>query len=72
MSALYRLGNGNSFRQCQSLCHISVSEIHKFFFLFIGVMVEMKEEYIFLPWNVTELQRINKYYKDVGCLGVAV
>jgi hypothetical protein len=69
MSVLYRLGNGNSFCQCQSLCHISVSEIRKFFFVFIGAMVEMKEEYIFLPRNVTELQWINKYYNNVGLPG---
>ncbi len=69
MSALYYLGNGNSFCQCQSLCHSSVSEIRKFFFVFIGAMVKMKEEYIFLPRNITELQRINKYYNDVGLPG---
>ncbi len=69
MSALYHLGNCNSFRQCQSLCHISISEIHKFFFVFIGAMVEMKEEYIFLPQNITKLRWINKYYDNVGLPG---
>jgi hypothetical protein len=68
MLVLYCLGNGNSFCQCQSLCHVSIFEI-RIFFVFIGAMVEMKEEYIFLPWNVTELQRINKYYNDVGLPG---
>ncbi len=69
MSALYRLGNCNSFCQCQSLCHISISEIRKFFLVLIGAMVEMKEEYIFLPRNVTELRQINKYYDNVGLPG---
>ncbi len=69
ISALYRLGNGNSFCQCRSLCHISVSEIRKFFFLFIGAMVKMKEEYICLPLNIIELRWINKYYDNVGLPG---
>ena len=54
MAALYRLGNGNSFRQLRSMCHISVSEIRLFFFEFVNVMVEMKDEYIFLPRNIAE------------------
>jgi hypothetical protein len=57
MSALYRLGNGNSFRQCWLMCNISVSEICLFFFDFLAVMVDMKDEYIFLPCNVAELRR---------------
>ena len=41
MLALYRLGNGNSFRQLRSMCHISVSEIRLFFSVFLDAMVEM-------------------------------
>jgi hypothetical protein len=69
MSVLYRLGTDNSFCTCQSLCNISVSKIRLFFFVFIGAMVDMKEEYIFLHWNIAELQRRNKYYDDVGLSG---
>ncbi len=55
MSALYRLGNGNSFRQLRSMCHISISEMSLFFFDFVNAMVEMKDEYIFLPRNIAEV-----------------
>jgi hypothetical protein len=47
MSALYRLGNGNLFHQLRSMCHISISEMHLFFFDFVNVMVEMKDEFFF-------------------------
>ncbi len=32
-------------------------------------MADMKEKYIFLPRNIAELQRMNKYYNDVGLPG---
>ena len=69
MSALYRLGNGNSYRQIRSVCHISVSEIRLFFTVFLDAMVEMKDEYIYLPRNVVELRRTSKCYEEVGLLG---
>ena len=69
MAVLYRLGNGNSFRQLRSMCHISVSEIRLFFFEFINAMVEMKDEYIFLPRNIAELRRTSKCYEEVGLPG---
>ena len=69
MSALYPLGNGNSFRQCRLMCNISVSEIRLFFFDFLTVMVDMKDEYVFLPCNIAELRRMSKYYDDVGLPG---
>ena len=69
MSALYRLGNGQPFRQCRSMCNISVSEIRLFFFDFLAAMVDMKDEYVFLPRNVTELHRMSKYYDEVGLPG---
>jgi hypothetical protein len=69
MSALYRLGNGNSYRQLRSMCHISVSEICLFFAVFLDAMVEMKDEYIYLPRNVVELRRVSKCYEEVGLPG---
>ena len=47
MLALYCLGNGNSFRQCWSICNISVSKIDLIFFDFLAAMVNMKGEYVF-------------------------
>jgi hypothetical protein len=69
MSALYRLGNGKPFRQCRSQWNISISEIRLFFLDFLAAMVDMKDEYVFLPRNVTELHRISKYYDEVGLPG---
>ena len=69
MSALYRLGNGNTFCQLRSMCHISVSEARKFFLDFLDAMVEMKDEYIYLPRNVVELRRTSKCYEEVGLPG---
>ena len=69
MSALYRLGNGSSFRQCRSMCNISISDIRLFFFDFLAAMVGMKDEYVFLPRNIVELRRMSKYYNDVGLPG---
>ncbi len=60
MSALYRLGNGNLIRQCRSMCHISVSEIRLFLVDFLDVMVDMKDEYDFLPRNIAELRQMSK------------
>jgi hypothetical protein len=48
LSALYCLGNGNLFRQCRSMCNISVSEIQLFFFRFLGVMIDMKDMFFTL------------------------
>lgn len=73
LSSLYHLGNGNSYRQCRTMTHISVSEMRKFFFIFIDAMVEMKEEYVYLPRNVTELKRLFRDNEEVaglpGCCG---
>jgi len=69
LSALYHLGNGNLFRQCRSMCNISVSEIHLFFFDFLAAMVDMKDEYVFSPRNVAELRQMSKYYDNVGLPG---
>ena len=32
-------------------------------------MHEMREEFIFMPTNLTELRRVSKYYKGVGLPG---
>jgi hypothetical protein len=74
MSALYILGSGAAFRSCNPLCGISTSEVQKFFYIFIEALVDMKEEYIFLPRNLTELNRVNKDYSVAGlpgCVGLA-
>ena len=69
MSALYRLGTGIPFRQLRSMCHISASEARLFYADFLNAMVEMKDEYIYLPRNVTELRRTTKFYEEVGLPG---
>jgi len=69
MSALYILGSGAAFRSCNPLCGISTSEVQKFFYIFIEALVDMKEEYIFLPRNLTELNRVNKDYSAAGLPG---
>ena len=40
-----------------------------FFFDFLAAMVDMKDEYVFLPRNVAELRRMSKYYDKVGLPG---
>ncbi len=55
MSTLYLLGTGAAFHSCKPLCGISTSEVHKFFYKFIEVLVDMKDEYIWYPRNLTEL-----------------
>ncbi len=55
MSALYLLGTGTAFRSCKPLCGISTSEVHTFFYKFIEVLVDMMDEYICLPLNLTKL-----------------
>jgi hypothetical protein len=57
MSALHILGKGASFRCCRTLTHISISEVRKFFFEFLDAIVDMKDEFIFLPDNVASLAR---------------
>ncbi len=69
MTALYRLGTGASFRICRALCHISTSEVQLFFDTFLQGMHEMREEFISMPTNITQLRRISKYYDDAGLPG---
>ena len=69
MSALYRLGTGIPFRQLRSMCHISASETRLFFVDFINAMIDMKDEYVYLPRNVAELRQTTKFYEEVGLPG---
>ena len=69
MSALYLLGSGAAFCSCKPLCGISTPEVQKFFYIFIEALVDMKEEYIFLPLTLTELNRVNKDYNTAGLPG---
>jgi hypothetical protein len=69
MTALYRLGNGNSYRQCRSNTYISVSEIRKFFVIFLDAIVDMRDEYVYLPRNITELRQLTKDYEEQGLPG---
>ena len=39
------------------------------FFIFIEALVDMKEEYLFLPRNLTELNHVNKDYSAAGLPG---
>jgi hypothetical protein len=69
MSALHLLVSGASFQLCKALCNISTLEVHKFFFLFLDAIVDMKDEYVSLPQNLTELNQVSNYYKAVGLPG---
>jgi hypothetical protein len=45
------------------------------FFIFIEALVEMKDEYICIPRNITELRRVSQDYNAVvlpGCVGSMV
>ncbi len=69
MSALYILGKGAAFHSCRALCNISTSQVRKFFFKFLDVFMDMHEEYIKLPGNVAELNRVTRSYASVGLPG---
>jgi hypothetical protein len=55
MSALYLLATGATFCCCKPLCGICTLEVRKFFYIFIEALVDMKDEYLFIPWNITEM-----------------
>jgi len=69
MSALYLLGMGAAFHSCKPLCGISTYEVRKFFYKFIKALVDMKDEYICLPQNFTELKCVNRDYNAAGLTG---
>ena len=69
MSALFTLGNGALFRSLQAQTNISISECRKFFLRFIDAMVDMKDDFIYLPRNVGEMNRLERDYREVGLPG---
>jgi hypothetical protein len=69
MSTPHLLGRGASFCSCRALCHISMLEICKFLFIFLDAFMDMQEEYIELPGNVAELNRMTQLYASVGLPG---
>jgi hypothetical protein len=69
MSSLYILGKGAAFHSCKALCNISTLQVHKFFFKFLDVFLDMHEEYIKLPGNVAELNCVTQLYTSVGVPG---
>ncbi len=72
MSSLYLLGTGAAFRACRSLCSISTSEVQKKFYVFLDAIVDMKDEYVYMPRNITELNRVSNCYGVAGlpgCMG---
>jgi hypothetical protein len=71
MTAFYRLGTGASFRTCRSLlCHISTSEVQLFFDTFLPGMHEIREEFISMPTNITQLRRISNTTRTLDCPAV--
>ena len=69
MTALYRLWTGAQFYTCWALCNISFSDVCTFFYTYLHVMHDMWEKCIALLTNITELQRIAKYYEAAGLPG---
>jgi hypothetical protein len=69
MTSLYLLGTGAGYRSCQPLCSISTSEVRKFFFLFLDAIVDMRNEQIAMPANLTELRRVEGTYNAIGLPG---
>ena len=69
MSALHILGTGALYRSLYPLTHISKTEIEKFFHRFLDMFMDMREEYIYMPKNIRELDKIAKWYSAVGLPG---
>jgi hypothetical protein len=69
MSSLYLLATGATFRCCKPLCGICTSEVRKFFYIFIEALVDMKDEYIYIPRNITKMQHISRDYNAAGLPG---
>jgi hypothetical protein len=69
MSALHILGTGAPYRSLYPLTHISKTEIEKFFHRFLDMFMDMREEYIYMPKNIRELDKIAKWYSAVGLPG---
>jgi hypothetical protein len=69
MSALYILAHGASFRSLRPLCHMSKSECTNFFHVFLNEVYNMRNEFICMPKNATELAPITRGYKESGLSG---
>jgi hypothetical protein len=69
MALLHILVKGASFKCCRTLTHISTPEVQKFFFLFLDAMVDMKDEYISLPPNMSALTHAMQSYTFSGLPG---
>jgi hypothetical protein len=69
MSALYILGTGAGFCSIYPLTHILATEIEKFFHRFLVIFMDMHDEYICMPQNLTALTQISKWYSAVGLPG---
>jgi hypothetical protein len=69
MSVLHTLGNGASFRSLRAQTNISISKCRKLFLRFIDAMVDMKDDFIYLPRNVGEMNRLERDYREVGLPG---
>jgi hypothetical protein len=69
MSALYILGRGAPFCLLYPLTHISKTKKEKFFHRFLDMFMDMREEYIFLPRNMHELNKTSKWYSAVELPG---
>ncbi len=69
MSSLNLLGTGAAFRSCRLLCSISTSEVRKIFYVFLDAIVDMKDEYIYMPQNITEFNRVSSCYGVAGLPG---
>jgi hypothetical protein len=69
MCSLYLLGTGTVFWACQPLCSISTCEVRKFYYLFLDAIVDMQEEHVFMPRNLTALTHVEGFYNAVGLPG---
>ena len=66
------LGSHTPFRKLRAQTEISTSEHRKFFHHFLDKMYSIKDDYIFYPRNMNELQTVMKRYDDnylPGCGG---
>jgi hypothetical protein len=69
MCLLDLLGTGAVFRACQPLCSISTAEVRKFYYLFLDAIVDMREEQVFMPRNLTALTHVEGFYNAIGLPG---
>ena len=69
MSALYILGHGAHFRSLRALTHICMSDIHKFFLVFLDAFMDMRGEYISLLENIAKLNHVTRCDEACGLPG---